>query len=112
MAGPVRRQYSLPTVVLGPQTFVNLDWTKIPFQASVLVDVQSGAASYGVEYTTDDIFGTADPNTLRWIPSSVLPYGTTATGEWTVNFPVMAVRLNIYSMTGVINLTVIQGISS
>ena len=112
MAGPVRIQYNLPTVVLGPQTFVNLDWTKVPFQASVLVDIQSGNASYGVEYTTDDIFGTVDPNTLRWIASPSLPYGTTSTGQWTVSFPVMAVRLNIYSMTGVINLSVIQGITT
>lgn len=110
MASPVRRVYKAASVVLGGQTFVNLDYWKIPFNATVLVDLVSGTANYGVEFTCDDVSGTVDPNTLRWIPDLTLPAGQTKTGVSVYNFPVTAVRLNIQSMTGEVRLTVIQGI--
>jgi hypothetical protein len=105
-----RQTYKLPTVVLGGQPLVNLDHFKIPFQVSVLVDLVSGTANFGVEYTTDPISGVYDQATTRWLPSAGIPYGTTATSQYTFNFPVTAIRLNIQSMTGELRMSTIQGI--
>lgn len=110
MAAPVRRTYKAASVVLGGQTFVNLDYWKIPFQATVLADLVSGSVNYSIEFTCDDVSGTVDPTTLRWITIPNLPAGQTSTVQYTVNFPVTAVRINIQSMTGELRLTVIQGI--
>jgi hypothetical protein len=105
-----RQTYKLPTVVFGGQSPVNLDYYKIPFQTSVLIDLVSGTANFGVEYTTDNIEGVYDPSGTRWLPSAGIPYGTAATTQYTFNFPVTGVRLNIQSMTGELRMATIQGI--
>lgn len=110
MAAPFRRTYKAATTVLGGQSFVNLDFWKIPFQATVLADLVSGSVNYSIEFTCDDVFGTVDPTTLRWITATGLQAGQTGTVQYTLNYPVTAVRLNIQSMTGELRLTVIQGI--
>ncbi len=110
----VRRQtFKIATVVLGGQYPLSLDYLKIPFQASVLVDLVSGTATYDVEFTTDDLVnmsGISDPMNFRWIPLPTMPPGQTETKQATIDFPVTGVRLNIQSMTGELRFSVIQGI--
>ena len=115
---PVRYTYTPGgNFVLGGQNVVNMDWQVVPFAASVLVDLVSGSITFGVEFTTDDI-NKGNPLTWRWLPAPGLPYGTTvnvAPGnapqpqQWTLNFPVTALRLNIQALTGPVNFSVIQG---
>jgi len=95
-------------VTLGGQDVVNLDYHKIPFQASVVVDLVSGTVNYKVEYTTDDI--SKDPPTFRWLTWVDFPADTASTKQSTLNFPVTAVRLSIQSITREVRFSVIQGI--
>ena len=117
MGMPIRYSYNPVTTVLGGQQVINMDWNVVPFQASLLVDLVSGSITFGVEYTTDDI-NKGSPLTWRWLPTAGLPYGTTvnvAPGatpqpqQWTLTFPVTAVRINIQALTGPVNFSVIQG---
>lgn len=112
---PVVRRYTyrVNSTVLGGQLPISLDYLKIPFQASVLVDLVSGAINYAVEFTTDDlvnILGNSDPAQFRWLTLPNLPAGQTATAQVTIGFPVTGVRLNIGAMTGEARLSVIQGL--
>lgn len=111
MANPSRQDFLLATTVLGGQQPVNLDFYKIPFQASVLVDLVSGSVNYAIEFTTDDL-ATNTLDLLRWNTVPNLPAGQTTTQQYTVNFPVTAVRLNIQSLTGEVRMSVIQGIGT
>jgi hypothetical protein len=120
MALPRRYVYNsaLPNFVLGGQDVLNMDWVVTPFQASILVDViQGGSATFSVEYTIDDI-NHGNPLTWRWLPTAGFPYGTTSVVpqpgppiplQWTLNFPVIALRLNLQALTGAVVFSVIQG---
>jgi hypothetical protein len=109
MSGVRRYTYLAATTVLGGQDIINLDNLKIPFHASVLVDVVSGLANYAVEFTLDDLIGTP-PLSVRWMPTVEFPAGTTTTKAMPINYIVTGVRLNIQSMTGEIRFRVAQGI--
>lgn len=102
MANPVYRSYT----TTGAQAPVVLDWMIAPFQATVAVYIASGAASFQAEYTLDDINGTAP---VRWIVSTQIPNGTSANIIAAVTTPIFAVRLNLASNTGTVELKVLQG---
>ena len=125
---PIRYTYSVnqtPPIVLGGQDVINMDWPVTPFQASVTVDTVSGSVTFGVEYTLDDIYKPLwVPGTARWLPfpaDSGMAYNTTVNASIANDpnpiiynlgpktGPVMAIRMNITSITGVVNFTVIQG---
>lgn len=89
---------------LGAQSLVNLDWLKFPFQVTANVDVVSGTASYQIEYTTDDI---NDVN-ARWLS---LTGPQSASQLLLITTPVVAVRINIASLTGELRMAVLQGTS-
>ncbi len=120
MAQPRRYTYNSTSgkFVLGGQDVLNLDWNVTPFSASIVVDlVQGGSIIYAVEYTTDSL-ETGNPTTWRWLPTAGFPYNTTNTipagsppspQQWSLTFPVTAIRLNIQSLTGTVNFSVIQG---
>jgi hypothetical protein len=99
------------TVVLGGQDIINPDILKVPFALSVLVDVVSGTASFGVEYTTDDI-STDEPSNMRWHYTDEIPGGTSDTIRKTIGYPATGIRLNIRAFTGEIRLSVIQGLGT
>jgi hypothetical protein len=110
MSAVRRYTYKAATTVLGGQDIINLDFFKIPFQVGVLVDLVSGNITYAIEYTMDHITGVVDLGAIRWQQA---PIGTTsATVQYTFNFPVTAIRLNILSMTGEVRLTAIQGLGT
>jgi hypothetical protein len=111
----VRRYfYKASTTVLGGQDLINLDYLKIPFQASVVVDIVSGDASWGLEYTVDDINHTDrepyNPADIRWLTDSTFPNGQTTSMIFKVDTAVTAIRLNLTALTGEVRFTVIQGL--
>lgn len=105
-----RQTFKVENVVLGGQTLVSMDHMKIPFQASLNIDIVSGTANYAVEYTTDDIYGTVDPATFRWLPLPDFPSGSTSSTIKNLNTAVTAIRMNLQSLTGEMRFTVIQGV--
>lgn len=90
----------------GQSTPVPLDLYLTPFQVLVATRV-SGAATYGVEYTSDDPFN-PPAGGLNWTASSGIPAGTTGIGEDTFDNPIRAVRLNQASGSGSSIMTVNQ----
>lgn len=110
----VRRQkFTSNDTVLGGQTLISMDYLKIPFQASALVDLVDGTVNYSIEFTTDDVvnmLGDSNPADFRWLPLPGIPAGQTGTLQATIGFPVTGVRLNIQSITGEVRFSVIQGI--
>ena len=110
MAAIQRYTYKLANIpALGGQDVVNLNHLQAPFNTSILVDVVSGAVSYSIEFTTDDLTAKT-PAQLRWVPVTGVTPGQTNTLQYTLNYPVTAVRLNIASLTGEVRLSVIQGV--
>ena len=110
MSAIQRYTYKIGSIqALGGQDVVNLNHLQSSFQASILVDIVSGAARYSVEFTTDDLTATS-PASLRWNPLPSLAPGQTTTQQYTLNFPVTAVRLNLASLTGEVRLSVSQGL--
>lgn len=110
----VRRQkYSLSEVTLGAQHPISLDYMKTQFLASAAVDIVSGTAEYLIEYTVGDftnILGDSKFSDLRWHALPGLSEGQTETQLVKIDYPVTGIRLNIQSMTGTLEFTVIQGI--
>lgn len=110
----VRRQkFDLSDVTLGGQYPISLDYMKTQFLASAIVDIVSGAAEYSIEYTVGDftnILGNSKFSDLRWHELPGLPAGQTETQLVKIDYPITGIRLNIQSMTGSLEFTVIQGI--
>lgn len=98
----VRQIFQLGVTTLGPQQPVTMDVQRVPFQASVNIDLVSGESTYAVEFTTDDLSG--DPAVIRW---HLCPEATST--NFVLNRAVTGLRLNIQSLTGELRLAVIQG---
>lgn len=73
------------------------DSQQSPFNASFAVIVL-GTATYGVEYTLDDVNNSAI--TPAWFSDANLPAGQTANGVTNFMFPVQGVRVNIAAIGG------------
>jgi hypothetical protein len=105
-----RYVYKLGTVP-GGQDIVSMNYMQNPFTAQAIVDVVSGAAQYGIEFTGDDIDG--DPTAFRWLPLPNAPAGQALSVAYPiVDFPVTAIRLNLSAITGEVRFTVIQSPNS
>lgn len=100
-----RRSYTYTTT--GAKDVINLDHLQLPFQASVLVDIVSGTATYSVELTYSDLTG--DSSGFRWFSDPALPAGQSQTRNFSIESPVTGCRLNIAAITGTVTITVIQG---
>lgn len=96
------------SLVLGGQAPIAMDSVKNPFNASVTVDIVSGAATYTVEYTTDDL-SIGDPTSFRWLPCPEFLANATATATANIGRGITGLRLNIGTMTGEVRFAVIQG---
>lgn len=85
----------------GPSAPVAFDWGKNPFSATVQVYVNATTASYGLEYTLDDL-QTTPSGSVRWVGevAGMLPAGTTTSGTARYSSPVCGVRLNVATLTG------------
>ena len=90
---------------LGGQDVVCLNYLQNPFMASAVVDIVSGNANYAIEFSTDEMSG--NPNTFRWLAVSGLS-NQTQSQQFSINFPVTAIRINLANLTGETRLSVIQ----
>jgi len=105
-----RYVYKLGTVP-GGQDVVSMNYMQNPFTALALVDIVSGAAQYGIEFTADDLDG--DPTAFRWTSLPGAPAGQSATAAYPIiDFPVTAIRLNFGAITGEVRFAVIQSPNS
>ncbi len=112
MANPVRQAIT----TTGNETPIMLDFYQSPFNVSIEVDVsQAVGATYGVQYTLDDIlgiFGTAVASPL-WLPDANLPAGQTASGVSNYQFPILFAQVVVTALTsGTIYFKIVQGIST
>lgn len=103
MANPVYVTYT----TTGAKTPINLDYYITPFNVGVGVYL-TGTATYAVQYTFDDLSGTA---TVRWFDDGNLPTGTASSGTTNYAFPITAIRVNIAALTGDLEIKVLQGMS-
>ena len=111
MAGIRRYVYKAGTTVLGGQDIINLDYSKVLFEVSAVVDIVSGSTVWGIEFTVDDIQRTDfDPTTARWLVDASLPLGQTTSGIYKFSTAITAIRLNLTALTGEVRFTVIQGL--
>jgi hypothetical protein len=105
----VQRYRYLNNIVLGAQDVIALNHLQAPFNASIFVDSVSGKQSYSLEFTTDDLSVVA-PNAQRWNPLPNTTPPLSGTLQYTLNFPVTGVRLNLAANDGEVRISVIQGI--
>jgi hypothetical protein len=93
----------IPPSTPGTSAPVALDWRNPDFGATVQV-YTSGAASFGLEYTLDDIMTVSSP---RWLQHPGMPAGTSASGSALLSQPVCAVRLNVASNAAAVEFRVL-----
>ena len=103
--------YTYPLGTLpGGQDAVSMNYLQNPFTALAMVNVLSGTASYGIEFTVDDASG--DPSLPSWFPLPSAPPGQTASAAYPIPFPVTAIRLNLAANSASVRFTVIQSPAS
>jgi hypothetical protein len=97
--------------VSGGQELINLNEMQNPFTVSACVQIVSGAAQYGLEFTVDDLTG--DPTTFTWLPHPSCAPGQSASGIFNLSgLPVTGIRINFGAITGEVKLAVIQSPNS
>lgn len=74
--------------------------------------IVSATATYNVQYTLDDIYGTG---TINWtsVTTTIPTSGTVLTGASTnqvanITIPCSAIRLNVTASTGTVTMTLLQ----
>src|SRR5262252_8110460 len=100
------------TIITSTGTFpLALDWMCAPFATSLQVVIVGGTATYGLEFTGDNIMVTPSAS-VRWNSiAGLLPPGTTTSGVVQLTTPFCAVRCNVTAFaTGPIEFKVIQGL--
>lgn len=100
----------------GTTTAIILDWTQPVFNVSFAVELQSGTATFGVQFTLDNVNQAIDlpgaNTTVTWFND--VNTGTVATASIAGNymFPVQALRLNVASIgpASQLQFVVLQGL--
>ncbi len=110
MGAPVNQVFnsSSPGFSTGPQSPVSIDNYQGAFSCRVGVYIPAGStATYDVEFSMDNV---NDPTiTPRWFPDGLLPAGSTTSGTTTYFAPIQFVRVNIASLSGQLEMKVLQG---
>jgi hypothetical protein len=87
-----------------------LDWMQAPFDATVAIALVGAATvSYALQYTMDEVMNTPAAN-VRWVEDVGAPAATSTAKV--ISFsgrPVTAVRLAVASLTGAVELKLVQG---
>jgi hypothetical protein len=110
MAGPLATYATISAAgTYGPY---NLDSSICPMNATLGVFLTGGTATYGVQYTLDDLPNVLPAN-VRWFDDANLPAGQTASGVTNYMFPVTGVRLVVTALAGgTLELKILQGFST
>jgi len=103
-------------------TAIILDNAQTPFNVSFAVELQSGTATFGVQFTLDNpnaaidlgfpgYLGTAVNTTVTWLSDANVGPGTTTSSVGNYMFPVRAVRCVVASAsaTALLQFVVLQG---
>lgn len=94
----------------GQSQWIPMDAIENPFNASVGCTI-TGAPTYGVEYTYDDIWGPLVVPVA--FPLAAIPAGTTTNKDAQLNAPVRAVRLNVtVAAAASVKIAVLQGLGT
>ena len=92
----------------GDSNPIPLDYRRGEFEVSLIVDVLSGAPTYTVQVTGDDVQADGyDPLSGNWLDHSYLA-ALTASDSGNLDFPATAARLSVTG-TGDARLTLIHG---
>lgn len=92
---------------------ITLDHYISPFNVNIGLILQSGAATFTLEYTLDDVAGVPWMNQnqpaapVLWTPYPTAT-GLTGTTYFQISQPVMAIRLNQTAGAGTVRLAVLQ----
>jgi hypothetical protein len=98
---------------VGTTSAIPLDHYISPFNVNVGMIIQSGAATFTLEYTLDDVAGPLYQNNqqaappVTWLPFASAT-GLVASTVFPITQPVMALRLNVSASTGAVRLIVLQ----
>jgi hypothetical protein len=92
----------------GEKDAILVDQAQSPFNMSASVVVASGTATFGVQYTMDDLNDSSI--TPFWFDDANIPAGSTASEATNYMFPIRAIRINISAISGSVRFTVLQGI--
>lgn len=88
---------------VGTTAPIPIDWRKKDFQLA-LQTIVTGTATYNIEHTLDNVYTVASPN---WLPNNTLQnLSVSADGNYA--FPVFAIRINVTSGTGSVQLNILQ----
>jgi hypothetical protein len=98
---PVNKIIIPPTTPGFAGTQVGLD----PRKPATVMVYTSGAASFGLEYTLDNLMIDPAP---RWLSHPGMPAGTSASGSALLSTPVSGVRLNVASNAAAVEFRVMQ----
>jgi hypothetical protein len=92
-----------PSLVYTPNLHVT------PFNIGLGAIVTSGAPTYRVEHTFDNVFAsTFNPATATWFPHASLNNVVNQNADGNYAFPIQGLRVRVTSGTGAVQLTVLQ----
>jgi hypothetical protein len=92
---------------VGESALLCPDTNRNPFRVDFVAVVNGTVSDYDIEYTKDNPFAAGfDPATATWFPSSVT--GASASAEGSIQTVARAVRINLVTGTGSVELTLLQ----
>ena len=105
------RPQVLTQTATGTSAWIPMDFRKIPFNLGLQCVLNSGTATFNVEYTMDEIWTNSDTGNGTTIAAFVSPISAATTSTTSnIAFPVRAVRLNITAgSTPNLTFTALQG---
>jgi hypothetical protein len=96
------------------QASIGLDFSIVPFNASITVSLIGAAtATYKLQYTMDPLSApTAVDSSANWYDSPDIPAGTATSAFAAFITPVARVRLVFAAISGSVQIQVLQGLST
>lgn len=92
---------------VGTSALLCPDTARNPFRVDFVAKVSGTVASYTIEYTKDNPFAPGfNPATATWFASTVATAAATAEGS--IQTVARAVRINLITGTGAVELTLLQ----
>lgn len=114
---PYQQAVTYPATTTGAQASINLDPTIAPFNATLAVELGSGAsATYEIQYTVDnfDLPSMTDSAATWFLASGITSTTTTTNIAGALNNPVTRVRVNftVAVAGGTVTFRALQGLST
>jgi hypothetical protein len=101
------RPQSVTQSGVGTSALLCPDTNRNPFRVDFVAKVGGTVTDFAIEYTKDNPFAPDfDPGTATWFPTTVT--GASATAEGSIQTTARAVRINIDTGDGSVELTLLQ----